>query len=253
MHGIRFVIGRPRGSSSTAIQSIVFDANAWTDADARSWLFRQGFKPRNLDKSGRLLRYRLREQKDFEPRSFRTISTGRREKVTMSSNSRKKRGSGKRRRAKQRTKRNPTAKRRAKPKRTKPAKRSNGKTVRTIVKSVKVTKQNPRKKKSRKKKRAAAPRTKKNPSTRYTIAFAPSAARTFAKVARLSVQHRREMLKALRRHPSGGVYVAAPAWHGTRDQAQRLADRVQTILAYAAGRRRASLTSASVPRVIAVP
>lgn len=90
-------------------------------------------------------------------------------------------------------------------------------------------------------------------STRYTLAFTPAAASQFARIARLSTVRRREMRRALRRHPSGGVYVALPTWHGTREQAQRLGARVQLILAYAAGRRRAALTSSAAPRVVAVP
>ena len=249
MPGIRFVIGRPRGSTTTAIQSVVFAASAWSDSDARSWLHRQGFKPRKLDKGAGWLRYRLRDAKDFEPRSFRTIETGRREKVTMSVNTRKKR-----RRSKARSsKRNPS--RRAKHKRAKArkpvssgrtgvkkrgkkarhAKRASPKaqTTRTTVKSVKVT--------------------KKNPRTRYTIALSPGSARTLAAMSKLTKQRRQEMLKSLRQHPRGGVYVALPAWHGSHREAQQLADRAQLVLAYAAGRRRKSLPAASLPRVVAVP
>lgn len=90
-------------------------------------------------------------------------------------------------------------------------------------------------------------------SRRYTIAFTPSTARQFARIARLSQARRREMRRALRRHPSGGVYVALPTWHGTPAQAKRLASRAWLLLVYAAGRRRASLASSAPPRVVAVP
>jgi hypothetical protein len=248
--GIRFVIGRPLGSTRTAIQSVVFAAGAWRDSDARRWLHRQGFKPRHLDKGPRWLRYRLRDAQEFEPRSFRTIETGRRETVTMASNARKKkRRRSKARRSKARTtKRNPT--RRAKSKRpssssrtgvkkrrrkARRAKRASPKaqTTRTTVKSVKVT--------------------KKNPRTRYTIALSPGSARTLAAMAKLSKPRRQEMVKSLRRHPRGGVYVALPTWHGSHREAQQLADHAKVVLAYAAGRRRKSLPVASLPRVVAVP
>jgi hypothetical protein len=114
-----------------------------------------------------------------------------------------------------------------KSRRSKRARSKQGQTTHTTLKSVKVV--------------------RKNPQTRYTIALSPSAARTLA----LTTGHR-EILKALRRHPRGGLFVTLPAWHGPHREAQQLAVRVQAVLAYAAGRHRKPL-AASPPRVVAVP
>lgn len=257
MHSIRFVMGRPRGERSNALQSIQFDAREWTERDARAWLDRQGYDPRNLDKSGGWFCYRVRDKSVFIPRTLRAVDTGRREKVTMSSNPKK-------RRAKKRPKKNP-AKRRPRAKRVKRSAAPKAKTTRTKVTTLKVMRTNarPKKKRTGAKRRRRVRRLAVNRRTvksvaprsasRFTLAFTPQSARRFAQVARLSVARRREMLRALRSHPSGGVFVNSPAWHGSREQATKLAARVRLILAYAAGRRRKSLNAASVPRVVAVP
>lgn len=251
MHGIRFIMGRPRGERANALQSIRFDAREWTERDARAWLDRQGYNPRNLDQVSGWFSYRVRDKSVFVPRTLRAVDTGRREKVTMSSNPKKRR-----RPKKRRPKKNP-AKRRARVKRSKRTARAKGKTTFTTTKAVKVVRTNPKRKKRRAPKRRAPtkPRSSKarRSSSRYTLAFAPAAARAFAQAARLSQARRREMLRTLRSHPSGGVFVSSPAWHGTRAQATKLAARVRLILVYAAGRRRKTLSAASVPRVVAVP
>jgi hypothetical protein len=244
VRGIRFVVGRLRSSSDRAVQSIVFDSHEWSERDARGWLDEHGFKVRALDRAGRWWRSRQREPREFDSRSFRTIDTVPREVVTMASNPKRR---GKKRRAPKRRRAAASRRRKLSGSRTRTRVRKNtrrrrarAKTVRTKVTTVRVMRTNAR----RRRRRARS-------SARYTVAFAPAAAKLFGRMLRKV--RRREMRRALRRHPRGGVYVALPAWHGSREQAQRLADRVRLVLTYLAGRRRASLTSSSVPRVVAVP
>lgn len=249
MAAVRIIVGRPRGAKADAVQSFMFDARQWAKRDVRAWLEQQGFDARDLIASQGRYRYDVRNRSAFVPRTLRAVSIGRWEQVTMASNPtkgakrRKKKSRKGRARARARAARRPAAKRR-------PVRRAQpkGKTTRTTVHSVKVMRVNARR--GRPRKAAGAPRARG--ATRFTVAFSPLSARLFARVARLAKPRVREMRRALKRHPSGGVYVALPAWHGSRAQAQRMADRVQLLLAYAAGRRRASLGSASA-RVVSVP
>jgi hypothetical protein len=257
VRGVRFVVGRLRYSNDRAVHVVVFDSREFSERDARRWLLDHGFKSRVLQRDGRVWRSRERERAEFDPRSFRSIEPGRQEVVTMASNPKrrgKKRRAVKRRRSRARRRRKVSASsstrtglrvnaRRARRRR----RRRSGKTVRTDTRTVKVMRTNARKRRARPRRRSA------RSSTRYTLAFTPASLQAFARFARLSPARRREMRRAVRRHPTGGVYVALPAWYGSRETAKRVASRVQLLLAYVAGRRRASLTSSAAPRVVAVP
>jgi hypothetical protein len=251
MAAVRVIVGRRRRVPYEELQSVVFDARQWSKRDVHAWLQQHGFDPRDLIKSQGVYRYPVRDKSAFVPRSLRTISLGRWEQVTMASNpkgKKKRRAKRSRKRLKQqhrRATRRAKTKRRSAPRRA----RSKAKTTRTTTKTVKVMRTNARR--GRPRKAPGAPRARG--ATRFTIAFTPASVRLFARVARLSKPRLREMRRALRRHPTGGVYVALPTWHGSRDQAQQLARRVQVLLAYAAGRRRSSINAASAPRVVAVP
>ena len=80
-HGILFVIGRPKRSDTTRIQSILFDKAAWTPAQARAWLSAHDFLYGGMDEGGAQAehyRFRQREPREFQADSFRTIAVGRR-------------------------------------------------------------------------------------------------------------------------------------------------------------------------------
>jgi len=72
--GIRFVIGRLKGKTSTTVQTVVFDKKRWTKAQAAKWLKDNGFKAVTVRETGNSYRFRQRPPEDFEQKSFRTIN-----------------------------------------------------------------------------------------------------------------------------------------------------------------------------------
>ena len=74
--GIQFVIGRPIGKTTTAVQTVLFRRREWTPAAARAWLAAEGFSDQAVDTSTDHLRYRQQPPSRFQPGSFRTIPAG---------------------------------------------------------------------------------------------------------------------------------------------------------------------------------
>lgn len=57
------------------VESVHFEKDYWTTTSARQWLKNHKLKPiKRVDKTGRYLRYRVREPKRFS--RIRTIKTG---------------------------------------------------------------------------------------------------------------------------------------------------------------------------------
>lgn len=79
--GIRFVVGRLKGQSTTTVQTVIFDSEQWSAADARAWLSEHDMKSGKLDETENSLRFRQREPGEFEEGSFRTISPGSRDQA----------------------------------------------------------------------------------------------------------------------------------------------------------------------------
>lgn len=78
--GIEFVVGRPKGETTTRVQSVLFDARRWTVEAAKRWLRENGFSSPAVDRGGpraHELRFRQRPPAEFQPDSFRTIPAGR--------------------------------------------------------------------------------------------------------------------------------------------------------------------------------
>lgn len=78
--GIEFVIGRPKGRTTTEVQSVLFDARLWNVEQAKRWLRDNGFAAPQVDRGGARaheLRFRQLQPSEFQSGSFRTIPAGR--------------------------------------------------------------------------------------------------------------------------------------------------------------------------------
>lgn len=75
--GVRFIVGRPLGASTTALQSVVFSGYRWTRKRALGWLEAHGLKSAFLAQRGDTLRARQGRVAQFQPGSFRTVTPGR--------------------------------------------------------------------------------------------------------------------------------------------------------------------------------
>lgn len=79
--GIQFVIGRPKGKTTTEVETVLFDAKQWTLETARAWLRANGYRKTTAEPRGprsKELRFRQRSITSFQPGSLRTIAAGRR-------------------------------------------------------------------------------------------------------------------------------------------------------------------------------
>ncbi len=77
--GIRFVVGRPKGKTTTEVQTVIFSKQFWNAGSARRWLRENGMRADGkLDVTENSLRFRQKPPGRFQPGSFRTISPGRR-------------------------------------------------------------------------------------------------------------------------------------------------------------------------------
>lgn len=76
--GIKFVIGKLKGSDKTTVQTVLFDKEQWSVNKARAWLSSHSLHSGKVDSSekGMQLRFRQRNPGDFETMSFRTIEPG---------------------------------------------------------------------------------------------------------------------------------------------------------------------------------
>ena len=74
--GVKFVIGRPKGSKKTEVQSVIFDRDNFTVEEARAWLERNDFSAAKIDETSTSYRFRQRDPGEFEEGSFRTITPG---------------------------------------------------------------------------------------------------------------------------------------------------------------------------------
>lgn len=79
--GVRFIVGRPLGASTTALQSVVFSGYRWTRTRAVAWLKAHGLKSAFLEQRGDTLRARQAPVTAFQPDSFRTITPDRKSVV----------------------------------------------------------------------------------------------------------------------------------------------------------------------------
>lgn len=68
-----FVIGRPRGSIKTRVQSVLLPRSRFNRASARAWLKRQGLKHPRPDVTPNFLRFRQADPGRFQRGSFRMI------------------------------------------------------------------------------------------------------------------------------------------------------------------------------------
>lgn len=79
--GIQFIVGRPKGKTTTEVETVLFDAAHWTPAAARAWLRDNGFRktvPEPRGPRSKELRFRQRSLANFQPGTLRTIAAGRR-------------------------------------------------------------------------------------------------------------------------------------------------------------------------------
>lgn len=79
--GIQFIIGRPIGKRTTAVESVLFDRSVWKAAQAKNWLQAHGMNADQPEPTGprsHELRYRQRPPSHFQKGSLRTITPGRR-------------------------------------------------------------------------------------------------------------------------------------------------------------------------------
>jgi hypothetical protein len=72
--GIKFVLGFPKGGGASKVQSVIFDKEFWTEAEARKWLTDNDFKSGKIDDTEGSLRFRQEDPEGFE--RFRTITPG---------------------------------------------------------------------------------------------------------------------------------------------------------------------------------
>jgi len=84
VEGIKFVIGKPKGSTKTEVQTVIFNKKeGWTQDKASSWLKSHGMHSGKVDDTGESLRFRQRDPGDFEPGAFRTIEPGAKKATTV--------------------------------------------------------------------------------------------------------------------------------------------------------------------------
>ena len=77
--GIRFVVGRLKGQTTTTVQTIIFLKRFnWTEQRAKAWLRRNDFKSSKKDETSTSFRFRQREPSEFQDGTLRTIRPGRR-------------------------------------------------------------------------------------------------------------------------------------------------------------------------------
>lgn len=75
--GVRFVVGRPKGQTTTHVQSVVFlKESGWTADKAIAWLKEHDLRSDKVDDTESSFRFRQRDPGDFEDGSFGTITPG---------------------------------------------------------------------------------------------------------------------------------------------------------------------------------
>jgi len=75
--GVKFVIGRLKGKTTTTVQAVLFDRATWSVSKAKAWLSEKEMRSDKMDDTGETLRFRQRDPADFESDFFRTIIPGR--------------------------------------------------------------------------------------------------------------------------------------------------------------------------------
>ena len=85
MMGVKIVLGRLKGEDTLTTQTVVFDKEEWSEADAKEWLKDHDLKASKVDETDDSFRFRQRDPGDFESGSFRTITPGKNAKHATNS------------------------------------------------------------------------------------------------------------------------------------------------------------------------